>query len=125
MPTVTPRMVNPSNLGKSRVAAGNHGCKRPLVPADEAEFLDPSTGVGLCDIQGTFGVDRHGMAVCEIAEHVTGTAKTRHDLTGGGIENVQLLVAAVHDVHVLLLRIALEYYVANRAWRDVYHGTSY
>ena len=47
-----------------------------------------------------------GVAVREAAQLMTRTAERRQDLPAGVIQDVHLFVAAVHDVHESLLRIA-------------------
>src|SRR6187399_1352919 len=57
------------------------------------------------------------MTVREVAEPVTGPAEARQNLAARVIENVQLLVAPVHDVHEPLLGVARERNPPDRAAR--------
>src|SRR5438034_4594620 len=76
------------------------------IAIHKAELLNPAPDVCLRDIQVALGVNRQRMAMCEVAQLMPGTTKTRQDLSAGMFQDVDLLVAAVHHVHEFLLAIA-------------------
>src|ERR1700687_315528 len=73
-----------------------------LHPAHGLELLHPAAPVGLGHVDIALGIDGEGVAVGEVADLMAGAAEARENLAAGVVENMHLLGAAVHHIHVLL-----------------------
>ena len=79
--------------------------------------LDPPPPIGLRHIDVAVRVDGQGMTVDETPELMSRAAETRQDLSALMLEDMDGLVAPVHHVHVLLLRVARKRCPPGRAAR--------
>ena len=85
--------------------------------ADHLELLNSPAPIGFGDVEVPFRVKGDRVAVNETSDLVAGTAEAGQDFPAGVVENMHLLVAAVHDVHELLLGVDRERDPPGRAAR--------
>src|ERR1700730_526506 len=70
-----------------------------------SKSLHPTAPIRFGYINVALGVDRQGVAMRKFTRLVARTAKTREHLSGGMIEDLDLLITSISDIHELLLPI--------------------
>src|SRR6516162_667968 len=76
------------------------------LTAHDLELLDSAAPLHLGSVHVALGVDRQGVRMRQFADLVADTAKTTHHLPGGMVEDGDLIVMLIGDVHKSLCRIA-------------------
>ena len=72
----------------------------------QRELLHTAAGIGLGDVEIAARIDGHGVPMREVSEPVSGASEARQNSSACMVEDMQLFVAAVHDVHECLFGIA-------------------